>query len=409
MAIKLDRTLMTVFGAGLRIPGIGLVPVGVVVALPDFSQNLKFFRGGWGSGVLLTATGIALLSGLLLTLLRSGSEGTAGDLTTIATTLLWLLMIVITAVSLARPLCCVTLGDALPILGIGSAIGTYIFVQPERNAWKYALAYGVVVFLMSVGARRGVLLTFGIGLCLCVFSIAQGARSVAVIIAFSLVVMLLARNKPNGNNKESAVTAALVLVVGAAFASITWFFLQAMRLGWLGDAIRESYDEQTTGDQFILLGGRLEWRAALALFLSKPLGYGVGAVPETNEIRSAVAAATQYRGSYRDPYFSSAVFSDRVDLHSAVTNLWFHFGAGGVLLALVVVAVIARGILDSLTLKPAIVAPVVFILVFGLWDLFFSPMMQFDHIGFAIALSALVSRNARLETGPVVPFSKATH
>jgi len=406
--MKLDRNFFSLTGLGFKIPGMGFIPMGVVFGLSQFVQNFKLFTKVHAGRLMVTTAFWAIVSGLLVRLFASDREFDALGLTAVVTTVIWVAMLVLVAIMILTPVQRIGPERSLVLVGAGMAIGTYLLVRPEKYEWKYALGYGIVILGLGLAAKRTLPVSVLTGIAFILFSFSQGARSIGIIAAFSVAAAVLAAIR-GSRQREKRIGPGIVIGSALTFSGLLAAIIYAMKTGWLGEKLQASYIEQTTGGQFILLGGRTEWRASWDLFLANPWGYGIGGQPSGDEKRSAIAAATEFRGSYFDPYFTKSVFGTRVDLHSAFCNLWFHFGIGGILLALTILIILARGVLRAIQLSPVIVAPIVFILAFGIWDLLFSPMRQYDHIGLAIGVSVLLELLVRKENDSANTRSRETN
>jgi hypothetical protein len=396
--MKLDRNFFSLIGLGFKFPGMGFVPMGVLFGLSQFARNFKIFTTVYTGRLLVTIAFWAVISGLLVRLFASERELDSLGLMAVVTTAIWVAMMVLVAITIIIPVQRIGLEKSFVLVGAGMAIGTYLLVRPEKYEWKYALGYGVVILGLGIAARRTLPVSIIAGIGFIFFSFSQGARSIGIIVAFSIAAAVLASVR-GSSQRENRIGPGIVFGSALTFSGLVAAIIYAMKTGWLGEKLQASYIEQTAGGQFILIGGRTEWRASWDLFLANPWGYGLGGQPSGDQKRSAIAAATEFRGSYFDPYFTKSVFGTRVDLHSAFCNLWFHFGIGGLLLALTILVILVRGVLRALHLSPVMVAPAVFILAFGIWDLLFSPMRQYDHIGLAIGIAVLLELLVRKQNG----------
>lgn len=389
------KSAWTLATVSLRVPGLGLIPLGALLAAPSILVSWAYCRDDRLVRYLFFATWSAVVFGMVLRVIRTDPSGSDTSVLSAFESVLWISMLCYLAVIGAWALANTELSVALPMIGLGSALGMYLYVHPADQVWKYALGFGLSVTVLGVAARYGVLVTAIAAAVLTVYSLAQGSRSLATVIACALCMMVIARRgsgRPNLRSRPKVFGAVL-----ASFAVISLAFGWAMESGVFGARLQASYQEQTSGGQLVIFGGRTEWRAAWSLFRNSPLGYGTGARPGSDQVVDAVASATEFRGSFRDPYFANNVFGPRVDLHSGLWNLWFHFGVMGLVVAGLIGAIIVRGIVEAVLRGSAYTCAAVVVLGQGLWDLLFSPMMEYDHIGLALGVAVWleVSRHKR--------------
>jgi hypothetical protein len=391
------------FTLSVHVPGLGLVPVGAVLALVRWREIHRATAELWSSSArsLLPCAGAALAVGVLLRIALVGSgDGTLRGSLTAVEVAIWIV--------------------AFPLLGLGgflafSQLGMYrglwwvtlgalvgniaYFGVPALNPWKYVLSYPVSLLVLMLAARaRGRLGPILACAVLVAVSVAFDSRSVAGAAALTGIFVTVFGSRSPQASSRSSERWRLATIAAVSVAALL-VLLNAMRLGWLGATLASQYAQQTTGGRNILLGGRVELNATSVLLDARPQGFGLGASPSLGLQADAIRAVAAAGGDPNRDYYNFAVFGDRVDLHSIIADLWFHAGMGGVALTAVMVAVLLRGVIamSSGPWPAGLRAAAYFAISQACWDLPFSPMAQIDHvvIGLAVALTASASARPR--------------
>ncbi|TFD66568.1 hypothetical protein [Cryobacterium gelidum] len=262
-----------------------------------------------------------------------------------------------------------------------------------ENGWKYGYAWPCAVIALSlvIGRKREPLWTLLVVAALVAVSVGGGYRS---LVAFAVVAVGLYLctlwNKNGGDLKRGLRFGMSVLAIPAlAFVSLSWLLLG----GALGSIAQTRTQEQIAESGSILVGGRQEWAAAVALFRQSPLGFGPGVVPNPEDV-AVGKRGLEAIGANEDSYhIDTYMFGGQFRLHGIVSDLWANFGLVGLALSLVLLVAIAwflwySGVNAYTTGLQTLLA------VWVAWDIFFSPFdSNWRYLIFALSLLLLLRKN----------------
>ena len=179
----------------------------------------------------------------------------------------------------------------LVLYGWGLVIGGVLFaiINPNEmtaagapgDAWKFGFAYPVTlgVFLLASRKECRGLWPVALGVMAGILNLWEGSRAVGgfcLATALYLVVTGFLRRKSGGRSKLKAGTVlALAASIILGIAGVLWAYRYAATAGILGQDAQEKYEEQSSGEYGVLLGGRSELLATLpAIYDSPILGHG---------------------------------------------------------------------------------------------------------------------------------------
>jgi hypothetical protein len=373
------------FLMSVRLPHGGLLPIGTVLALFYFGSSYRALRPFKGTGSLVAATAAASYVGLILALLVPPFAGSQGSVAETAKVVMWITQIPLLSVTAAYALCQISLRRGLMVYALGALVGGILNTPAllgEGNAvaWKYLVGYPASTLVLAGLAPISARLVTSLGVLLAGITFAAHARSLAFVLVLATVTNLLIRRKPVQETVLPLVMKVLVIATACALLLMT-----AMANGWLGSSLQTRYREETSGGRNLVIGGRAEISATMELARLRPEGFGVGVLPSSsfqNQAVNAVAAA----GGFTGDYYSDVVFHGRVDLHSGISNMWYHFGVGGLALAAVCLAVLLRGTVHVMTWDRALQPAALLVIWYGLWALLASPINGFPYISGALAV-----------------------
>lgn len=261
---------------------------------------------------------------------------------------------------------------AVPLLfGLGMFIdGATGAGRFSPDPWKFAWGVPVAVITLSLVAGTGrqwsQLLAL---LALAAVSAAFDSRSYFAAFLFSAVLILWQMRPGSATRGSWASTAVLLAATGAA---IYFLGTQLLVEGALGAQTQARSLEQIRQAGSLLLGGRPELAATIALFLYRPFGFGPGVVPAYSDISAAKAGMLRINYDPNNGYVDTYLFGTHIELHSTLGDLWSAFGVGGIAVAGVVLAVTVRGTAEAIARRCA-TGLMVFLASWSLWNLFFSP------------------------------------
>lgn len=252
---------------------------------------------------------------------------------------------------------------------LGLPVGNPLF---PTNPWKYGISFAVSVLalgLAQLAGRRGLEL-------LIVAALAAAAaindfRSGFVFLAL-VGALLLWQGRPTARTRKGSAARTLLAVL--LVTTVVYNVAHALILaGGFGEETRARSIRQLDTAGSLLLGGRPELAATVALMRDSPLGFGPGVFPSHHD--TAVAKAGMLAINY-DPdngYVDRWMFGrGNIGLHSTIGDLWVQFGLAGLALVVVIVVVMLRQLSRSLADRAAS-GLVLLLTVSVAWALFFEP------------------------------------
>lgn len=372
----------------LGLAGVASLNLGVLVAaltIPLWVSASAEFRGARILQILMLAT--VLGGGILLVAAAQSHEFALERALGIS------LAMVLSPVALgfllwARKL--LGLASVGLLYGLGALIDNAVrFQEWGENGWKYGYSWAVAVILLSlvVGLRREKLATAAVFLALVIPSVLGGYRTLMVFCVVALALFLF-MDWNRRQERFPRVPLLLGLVVGCAalaYAVLTWLSLS----GLLGLEVqsKSEYAIKETGS--VLVGGRVEWSATLALMNERFFGFGPGVIPSEADIEVGKQGLAGIGANPESQHANTYIFDGQFRLHSIFGDLWTNFGIPGLVLAiaaaiLAIVALIRFGERDRASGLQILLA------LWLLWDIVFSPFdsnWRYDVFALAMILS----------------------
>lgn len=351
---------------------------------------LRAPRRFWGARTVLAVGAVALGLGLWLAWLSSADHSISRGVLIQNMALLSYLVLGIGVFLWARTL--------MPDWQVSLAFGFGLVLsaapgnaQYAGNPWKYGLGITGAVIILSLAAKTGrrwveVVACVGLGLS---FAAVSGRSAFGVLMLTAVIVGLMAvTRRPDGRRRWFPVVAALVVGFVAAYN----IGVAAMVEGYLGEASQERTVRQIATSGNVLVGGRPEMAATIALMESRPWGLGPGVAANLDDILVAKTAMAELNYDPNNGYVERYMLGARSTLHSITGDMWIRFGIPGLAFVLVFVIILVRELAIGIRLRSAS-ALVVYSCLWTLWSMFFEPMSS------AIALM-LVAAGLTLQRVP---------
>ena len=363
-------------------PGISICFVVVVVLAPVWLGHLGRFRGARA----LVAIGFtAALWGIFLTLLDPDRASDVSLLTSETVTLLSMVGAVGTLLWVRSSVGVTWTAIAF---AIGALANTAFAGGLMENLWKYSLVVPVALILLALADRySGRLTECAVLLALAAVSAVSDSRSITSFLLLSAAVVIWQLRQSTGSGKGRPwQTLVGLLVLGLGMYS----FIQSLILdGLLGDAAQQRSQTQLDATGSLITGGRPELGAALALILRQPWGYGSGTVPRSLDVWAAKTGMSELNYDPNNGYVEVYMFGGHFEVHSVLGDLWIRFGPLGALFALLVVGYSTYSVAARISTRTAS-AVVIFLVILGLWDTFFSPFLSsYRTLALFLALAAI--------------------
>ncbi len=383
-ALTLDYTL---------VQGITTGTFAALVLLPLWWPAMRHFVG---ARVLVTLAVVSVASGLWLAayatathevsplFLRATSLTVLGGFCAVGM-LLW-----------ARTL--VPLRTVALVAGIGLVARLALFPPNPVNPWKHGLSYAFAVLALGLLARqRPRVAEVLVLLALAGVSAVSDSRSaMATLLLAAVLVAWQLRPTTLGRRASGAATIA---VLGAVATCVYLAGTALIVEGFLGEETQQRSIEQIDASGSILLGGRPEWGASVALFRHQPWGFGTGVEATLEDISVAKSGMSGLGYDPNNGYVENYMFGDEIKLHAVVGDFWSNFGLPGLAFALVLTGVVVWSVATAIARRQAS-GVVLYLATLTLWNMLFGPIVtSMPSLVLALGLVLLRREHVPLEPG----------
>jgi hypothetical protein len=194
--------------------------------------------------------------------------------------------------------------------------------------------------------------------------------------------------RPGLRASVTPVTFAVLIGCGVAFSQgMIAIYSVAAENNLLGEAAKEKYEAQTSGDLGLLLGGRAESLGSTQAILDSPIiGHGSWARDITYTVLMVEILEANGVKIEGDPYED-----DLIPTHSHILGSWVEAGFLGGVFWIFVLAITVGALYRSLKLADAPATFIAYFLFSALWSLAFSPFANTARIGDAVSLCLVLS------------------
>ena len=240
------------------------------------------------------------------------------------------------------------------------------------NPWKSGFAVPVSVVLLALALRRttfapqmfAILLLAGV-------SAASGSRSYTATFVLGAVLLAWQRRPTHMSRRASWVWSGfgLVALSVAVYNVIASFLVE----GLLGEAAQAKSVAQIDTGGSLILGGRPEIAATLALMKHHFMGYGVGIKASTDDLAVAKSAMLGINYDPDNGYVNTYMFGGPMELHSVIGDLWVNWGLMGLIFAMVALISVIHSFTQRIAHRNAS-ALLIFLSVWTFWNYLFSPL-----------------------------------
>lgn len=382
----------TVFALGMRQTLHSGVTPGYVlaaIALPLWIGLLRTYRAARLVALagVATAASALLLSALAWPTHAVDRAGRIGFLVLLLGTLLGA-----AAVLWARRL--MSVSSVGLCYGAGMLVHAVLYPSATAgNPWKFvwAVPVAVVVLAFAHGRPRA---EIGCLVLLAVASIAFDSRSYFATFVLTALIALWQRRSRAGSGRRSWVRTVglMAALVGAVYYLGSTLLVD----GYLGKAAQARSIEQIQTSGSLIVGGRPELLATVALMKHRPTGYGAGVVPTPQDILVAKSGMNSINYAPNNGYVEKYMFGGHIELHSMFGDLWASGGLAGLAFVAILVGVVIRGLAERIVRRRAS-GLVVFLAIWTLWNVAFSPLLSA-----APTLLLALGLVLRTRTGPSV-------
>ncbi len=352
---------------------VGRLSVTVVVVLalaPVWLGSLSRFRG---APVLFWCAMVALGSGLFMGLLASPERQVVFDggvdFAALVVTLIGRVGVLLWArTRLSTPVVAILAGAAL-VATVSREANLY-----SANPWKFGYALPVAVLALAIvwhiGRRWLEIVTL---LVLALLSAVNDSRSSSAILGLAVIVVAWQAVRTRDSAEEGRARWAGTALVVAGLGWAIYHVAESLILsGFLGESTQQRTQAQLNASGSLLLGGRPEIGASLALMRDTPWGFGLGVRPSLGDILVAKSGMASINYDPNNGYVETYMFGGGITLHSVIGDLWANLGIGGVALCVALVYVGFRAALVRVRLSRAS-ALVVVLACNAAWAIPFGP------------------------------------
>ncbi|NYI75731.1 hypothetical protein [Nocardioides panzhihuensis] len=386
---------------GLTVGGL----VGAALA-PIWIREASRYRGAVLGGVLLLA---CFISALALATWRSATHPP-----TEAGVLFELLPVVSAAMCVGALLWAqrvLSPGVVVCLYAVGSFMTATMNSRFAEDPWRFGFSMPSTMLLLGAclmikqRPRKQLLaelVTLG---ALTGVTALSGARSMSAFLIMT-AVLLVWQHRPATAKKSTSVLLSLVLV-GALGLGLYRALEGAALEGYLGQSAQERTELQVQTAGSLILGGRPEIGATVALMLHEPLGYGAGVMATPTDMQAAKQGMSALGYDPDNGYVEHYMFGTRIEVHSLIGDLWIWFGLAGLVLSGWLLWLATGYLGRSLAHRTGTALGIFLALQLG-WNLFFGPIISsLPALALALGVFLLQRKETAAEPTPSVQMSPA--
>jgi hypothetical protein len=238
------------------------------------------------------------------------------------------------------------------------------------NPWKFGFSVPVTIIVLGFlsSAHK---LTQLVALALLVgVSAITDARSSFGILLLTGALLAWQLRPARGSRRRTGVSAILGLGV---IAVLIYNVGQTLIVnGYLGSETRQRSLEQLDASGSLILGGRPEITATVALMRDHFLGFGSGTLPSFHDITVAKTGMSTINYDPDNGYVDHFMFGNGFSLHSMFGDLWADFGLVGLALCLAMTVVLVLRV-GNATANRVASGLMLYLSLRTLWNIAFSP------------------------------------
>lgn len=369
--------------------------LGALVALATIPVWFPVARRYAGARWVLGLGALAVPAGLLLTLLSSVDHAVSRTAAIESISVLLGVLAGFGFLLWART----CLGDRLltTLYGFGLLLA---LAHPgplyASNPWKFGFSVPVTIIVLGLLHRSSKLTQLMALAALVAISAVTDSRSNFGILLLTAALLVWQLRPWQGTRRGSGLRALFGLGVVAA---VIYNLGQALILsGFLGSETRDRSLRQLDASGSLILGGRPELTATMALMRDHLVGYGSGVLPSYHDVTVAKTGMTQINYDPDNGYVDNFMFGNGFSLHSMFGDLWADFGLVGLALCLVMLVLVIRRI-GSASAQGVGSGVLLFVSFKTLWNIAFSPLWSAVPVLMLTLALVVVERGPRGRRG----------
>jgi hypothetical protein len=275
------------------------------------------------------------------------------------------------------------------VYGLGTLLNALMTVNFSSPAWwKSELSWAFALVLLGITAKvRSKVINVLALLLIAGISSITGYRSLAGICIVAACLYVYINNRPASTRWTAILKTAALGILGPYL--IVQFFTWLLLDGVLGVAAQERTYKQIETSGSLIAGGRQEWAASILLFLDRPMGFGPGAVPHSEDVSLGKMGLVHIGANPNSQYINQYMFGGHLKLHSLAADFWANFGIVGLLVIIMIGLYLVRSLINAMSFG-RIFAVQSLLFLWTLWDLMFSPIDS-NYMLMIFAVSLLLS------------------
>jgi hypothetical protein len=353
------------------------VEVGFLVAallIPLWFGAVRRFRG---MPLLMIFGVLAVGAGLWLQVANAGDHAVDRGIATSTTVLLIGAVLSVGVILWARTL------FSVPTIALFYGIGLFLGITPNARAFvenPYKFGYAIPIAVVGLALARMTRrwwLELIVVLVLSGLSAINDARSSFALLLVAAILLLAQLPIFRIGHRGSASLVALgIVVAGFVVYNLGTFLLLS---GALGRATAARSLAQINASGSLVLGGRPELGATVALIRSKVWGFGAGIEPSSTDVLTAKTGMKAIGYAPNNGYVSGYMFGGHIELHSVFGDLWAQTGLVGLAFVVIAATLMLYGLTRTIADGVA-VGVLLFIVASSVWDLAFSPFFSSERL-----------------------------
>jgi O-antigen ligase len=295
------------------------------------------------------------------------------------------------------------------LFGFGLALGLLLqtVLQPSQyisaEPWKFGYGFPVILLVILVGVLAlgnrfmksflGVFVLFLFG----IYLIFVGTRALGGIAIVSAVVVWfrstrLGTSIARSLNPLTVFWLFLFLVV--LFFAVLQVYAYSAERGLLGDSAKSKYEMQSGGGTLgMVLAARAELIPAIRAIGDSPwLGYGSWARDPNAQYREYLVYMVDWGYLNISPDYLRYMIlsSDLLPTHSHLLQAWAWAGIAGMIFWVAILILVLKAIISAFRQTNIIFPLIVFLGLFAIWDIFFSPFGAIMRAKWAFSLNVML-------------------
>jgi hypothetical protein len=364
--------VLATFLVGLHLETFGDIRVGVIAAVATLPIWIRVMPRYRGPVLVLALALLASLTGWVCSLVFSTSHDVLPSAMLSRSGLVLGLALSAAMLVWAR--------DQLGVKGMamsfafGLVASIWVLPQsPADNPWRFVSSIPITVFVLALAwiVDRWWIEVVCL-LALAVIGVQNDSRSNSAILFLAAVVIAwqaISRSLFGRRRRTSVAIAGLTLTGLACFLVAQAAIVE----GVFGEVTQQRTLEQIERGGNVLLGGRPEIAASIALITRYPFGLGSGTRATLQDVLAAKTSMEAIGYNPDNNYVNRFMFGSGVEVHSVIGDAWIWMGVVGAALIVAITIVILRGFTAGVRTS-ALGGLFVYLAVRFVWDLAFSPL-----------------------------------